>query len=158
VKAIYQMNLRYPGQNWSLTVDMAHKTGARDLSFVDASIGQKAIDAFNKLHAAEFGHIREGEVPEVTGVRLTTSVDTPAPTINKGFTAKKVIAKPNKTRRANLGQGFKDTPIFHGPDLKPGYEVMGPAVIEETFTTIVVYPGWKADMDDAGDYELTKVN
>jgi len=158
VKAIYQMNLRYPGQNWSLTVDMAHKTGTRDLSFVDANIGQKAIDAFNKLHAAEFGHIREGEVPEVTGVRLTTSVDTPAPTINKGFTAKKVIAKPNKTRRANLGQGFKDTPIFHGPDLKPGYEVMGPAVIEETFTTIVVYPGWKADMDDAGDYELTKVN
>jgi N-methylhydantoinase A len=158
VKAIYQMNLRYPGQNWSLTIDIAHKTGARDLSFVDASIGQKAIDGFNKLHAAEFGHIREGEIPEITGVRLTTSVDTPAPTISKGFTAKKVAAKPDKARRANLGQGFKDTPIFRGPDLKPGYEVMGPAIIEETFTTIVVYPGWKADMDDAGDYELTKVN
>jgi N-methylhydantoinase A len=34
---------------------------------------------------------------------------------------------------------------------------MGPAVIEETFTTIVVYPGWKAQVDDAGDYELRKV-
>lgn len=157
VKAIYQMNLRYPGQNWSLTIDIAHKTGARDLSFIDSSIGQKAIDGFNKLHAAEFGHIREGEIPEVTGVRLTTSVDTPAPTVLKGFTAKKINAKPNKTRRANLGEGFKDTPIFHGPDLKPGHEVIGPAIIEETFTTIVVYPGWKADMDDAGDYELTKV-
>lgn len=157
VKAVYQMNLRYPGQNWSLTVDIITKTGARDLSFIDTHIGQKAIDGFNKLHAAEFGHIREGEVPEITGVRLTTSVDTPSPVIDKGFTANKVIAKPHKTRRANLGQGFKDTPIFRGPDLKPGHEVMGPAIIEETFTTIVVYPGWKANMDDAGDYELTKV-
>jgi N-methylhydantoinase A len=33
---------------------------------------------------------------------------------------------------------------------------MMPAIIEETFTTIVVYPGWKAQLDDAGDYELTR--
>ncbi len=30
----------------------------------------------------------------------------------------------------------------------------GPAIIEENFTTIVVYPGWNARLDDAGDYEL----
>jgi N-methylhydantoinase A len=157
VKATYQMNLRYPGQNWSLTVDIASKTGARDLSFVDSNIGQKAIDAFNTMHAAEFGHIREGELPEITGVRLATSVETAAPNVTKGFSAKKYIAKPNKMRRANLGEGYKETPIFHGPDLKPGAAVMGPAVIEEIFTTIVVYPGWKANVDDAGDYELNKV-
>jgi N-methylhydantoinase A len=156
VKATYQMNLRYPGQNWSLTVDIASKTGARDLSFVNSNIGQKAIDAFNKMHAAEFGHIREGELPEITGVRLATSVETAAPTVTQGFSAKKYTAKPNKTRRANLGEGYQETPIFHGPDLKAGAEVMGPAVIEEIFTTIVVYPGWKANVDDAGDYELNK--
>ena len=59
--------------------------------------------------------------------------------------------------RANLGAGYQETPIHHGAELKPGHEVMGPAVIEETFTTIVVYPGWKAEVDDAGDYELTRV-
>jgi len=157
VTAVYQINLRYPGQNWSLTIDMATKKGARDLSFIDTHIGQKAIDGFNKQHAAEFGHIRAGELPEITGVRLATFVNTPTPPVGKGFTAAKVSAKPAKTRRANLGEGFKETPIFHGPDLKPGAEVMGPAIIEETFTTIVVYPGWKANVDDAGDYELTKV-
>lgn len=157
VKAVYQMNLRYPGQNWSLTVDIASKTGPRDLSFVDAAIGQKAIDAFNKMHVAEFGHIREGELPEITGVRLATSVDTPTPGVKKGFTAKAYVATHSKTRRANLGEGYKDTPIFYGPDLKAGAEVVGPAVIEEVFTTIVVYPGWKANVDDAGDYELNKI-
>jgi N-methylhydantoinase A len=47
--------------------------------------------------------------------------------------------------------------VFLGSDLKPGHEVVGPAIIEETFTTIVVYPGWRAHVDDAGDYELTRV-
>ena len=32
----------------------------------------------------------------------------------------------------------------------------GPAVIADTFTTIVVYPGWRAELDGAGDYVLTR--
>ena len=39
----------------------------------------------------------------------------------------------------------------------PGHEVTGPGIIQEVFTTIVVYPGWKARVDDAGDYEMTRV-
>ena len=56
---------------------------------------------------------------------------------------------------ANLGQGFNATDIYRGSDLGPGHFVPGPAIIEEAFTTIVVYPGWNARLDDAGDYELT---
>ncbi len=35
--------------------------------------------------------------------------------------------------------------------------VPGPSTIEESFTTIVVYPGWEAGLDEAGDYVLTRV-
>jgi N-methylhydantoinase A len=59
-------------------------------------------------------------------------------------------------RRANLGRGFEDTAIHRGPALSPGDVVPSPAVIEETFTTIVVYPGWEARVDDAGDYLLER--
>ena len=105
----------------------------------------------------EYGHIREGETPEIVGVRLATYVDTAAPEAGKGFSAPKAPAQVAKTRRANLGAGFQQTNIYRGGDLKPGHEVTGPAIIEESFTTIVVYPGWKAEVDDAGDYELTRV-
>ena len=64
---------------------------------------------------------------------------------------------PAKTRRANLGEGFKQTNVHRGIELKPGHEVIGPAIIEETFTTIVVYPGWKALLDDSGDYEMSRI-
>lgn len=156
VLATYQMSMRYPGQNWSLTFDVKTNQGLQDLSFVDGGLGDRAMAAFNKRHLEEYGHVREGEVPEITGVRLATHVDTPSPTVSKGFSAPIVAAKAAKTRRANLGQGYKDTNVFVGAALKPGHRVAGPAIIEETFTTIVVYPGWQAHVDDAGDYELIK--
>jgi N-methylhydantoinase A len=81
---------------------------------------------------------------------------TPSPEAKGGFTASGATPQPAKTRRANLGRGFAETPIYKGSDLAPGMEVPSPAIIEETYTTIVVYPGWKARIDDAGDYELVK--
>ena len=95
-------------------------------------------------------------LPEIAGVRLVAQVVTPSPDAKGGFTASGGTPKPAKTRRANLGKGYAETPIYLGVDLGPGDEVPSPAIIEETFTTIVVYPGWKARIDDAGDYELVK--
>jgi N-methylhydantoinase A len=154
--AHYQMKMRYPGQNWALAFDVKTNRGLHDLSFVDGALGSRAIDAFNARHMEEFGHIREGEMPEVTGVRLVTQIDTPSPSVARGFNASVKRAKAARQRRANLGNGFQPTDIIGSTDLEPGSEVIGPAIIEETFTTIVVYPGWKARVDDARDYELTR--
>ena len=55
------------------------------------------------------------------------------------------------------GRGFEPTQIYRGPDLAPGHVVSAPAIIEETFTTIVVYPGWEALVDDSGDYILSQL-
>ncbi|HYP62614.1 MAG TPA: hydantoinase/oxoprolinase family protein [Acidocella sp.] len=157
ISATYQFNMRYAGQNFALTFDL-HPNGAlHDLSFIDETIGERALALFNERHLAEYNHIREHELPEVIGVRLATHVVTPSPTVAMGFEAAAQEAKPAKTRRANLGQGFAETPIFYGADLKPGHLVTGPAIIHEVFTTIVVYPGWQARVDDTGDYELIRL-
>ncbi len=152
----YQLNMRYPGQNFSLSLDFKANGALHDLSFIDSGLGEKAIELFNQRHMAEYNHIREHEVPEIAGVRLAAYVETAMPDAKGGFTAQAGTPAPAKSRRANLGQGFKDTPVYLGLDLQPGMEVSSPAIIEETFTTIVVYPGWKARVDDAGDYELVK--
>ncbi|HMO69991.1 MAG TPA: hydantoinase/oxoprolinase family protein, partial [Novosphingobium sp.] len=156
VVANYRLNMRYPGQNFALTFDIQAGGRLDDLSFIDEGIGARAIALFNERHMAEYQHIREHELPEVTGVRLESFVDTASPPAAGGFTAPAKAATPAMHRRANLGQGFAETPIYLGKDLAPGMEVAAPAIIEETFTTIVVYPGWKARVDDAGDYELVR--
>jgi N-methylhydantoinase A len=158
VAARYQLNMRYPGQNWVLTFEVKKTQGLHDLSFVTDAIGRQAIESFNKRHMEEYGHIREEETPEITGARLTTYVETPSPIVAKGSKARRAAATVAKSRRANLGQGYQDTNVYRGSNLKSGHEVIGPAIIEETFTTIVVYPGWKAQVDAAGDYEMTRVD
>jgi N-methylhydantoinase A len=154
--ARYQVNMRYRGQNWALTFDMHRASGHRDLSFLNGDFSARVIEAFNRRHMAEYGHVRDGELPEIVGVRLATTAETPSPPVGAGFTAPRRAAVPAKTRSANLGGGYQLTDIYLGADLQPGHEVLGPAIIEETFTTIVVYPGWKALVDDAGDYELIR--
>ncbi len=156
VVANYQLNMRYPGQNFALTFNVKADAKLHDSSFIDAQLGARAIAQFNQRHMEEYNHIREHEIPEVTGVRLASHVVTPSPSAKSGFTAPMTAARPAKTRRANLGQGFAETPIYKGAELVPGNEVTGPAIIEESFTTIVVYPGWNARVDDAGDYELVR--
>ena len=156
VTARYQMNMRYPGQNFALTFTVSVEQGLGELTFIDDAIGQKAITAFNDKHMQEYGHIREYEIPEVTGVRLATSVNTASPVVASGFTAPAKLARKAKTRRANLGSGYRETDVYLGADLLPGHEITGPVIVEESFTTIVVYPDWKMLVDDAGDYELVR--
>jgi N-methylhydantoinase A len=154
IKAQYQVNMRYPGQNFALTFDVHAAERLGDLSFVDSSLSCRLIAAFNARHMSEYGHIREHEIPEITGVRLATHVPTPKPMTNNGGIVQQHDAKPKTARRANLGQGFAPTNIYRGADLGPGLIVTGPAIINENFTTIVVYPGWTCMVDAAGDYEL----
>ena len=155
IEARYQFNMRYPGQNFSLTFDV-HEGAVSDLAWLDESVGDRALELFNARHTEEYGHIREHELPEITGVRLVSRVPTSKPAASGGNRAVASEAKPSGSREVNLGNGYAETPIYAGADLAPGNRLAGPAVIAETFTTIVVYPGWSAVVDDAGDYELVR--
>jgi N-methylhydantoinase A len=55
--------------------------------------GRGPSPLFNDRHMQEYGHIREDETPEITGVRLATSVATPSPVAAKGFAAPLVPAR-----------------------------------------------------------------
>ncbi|KHK90911.1 hydantoinase/oxoprolinase family protein [Novosphingobium malaysiense] len=156
IRVNYQLNMRYPGQNFSLSLDYKADVPLGDLSFIGDDFGERAIELFNQRHMDEYAHIREHEIPEISGVRLAAHVETRTPKASGGFTPSGKAPTPAKKRRANLGEGFAQVPIYRGKDLEAGMEVMSPAIIEETFTTIVVYPGWKAQVDDAGDYQLVK--
>jgi N-methylhydantoinase A len=118
---------------------------------------ERVIGAFHQRHQDEYGHSRLAEPPEITGVRLVASVPVEKPEFGSGMTAVPSTPSPATTRSANLGRGFEETRIYRGSQLAPGCTIEAPAIIEETFTTIVVYPGWRATLDDAGDYVLERV-
>jgi N-methylhydantoinase A len=85
-----------------------------------------------------------------------SSAETPKPAFASGFTAPPRRPAPAATRRANMGRGFETVAIHRGASLAPGDAVPGPAIVEETYTTIAVHPGWTLRVDDAGDGVLAR--
>ena len=159
IHARYCVSLRYPGQNWSLAIDAAPAGLLGDREFATPALLGALRERFHARHEAEYGHRRESEEPEVTGVRLIASGEIAKPARR---TAEASAPPPPRDapirarRRANLGRGFEEIAIVDGAALVPGDFVRAPAVIEERFTTIVVYPGWQARVDGAGDYLMER--
>jgi N-methylhydantoinase A len=44
--------------------------------------------------------------------------------------------------------------VYSGTALGPRQAILGPAIIEEPFTTVVVYPGQRAVVDAGGNYVI----
>ena len=45
---------------------------------------------------------------------------------------------------------FVTTPVYDGAKLLVGNVIVGPAIIEEITTSIVVFPGWQVRLDNPG--------
>ncbi|HEX4729952.1 MAG TPA: hydantoinase/oxoprolinase family protein [Solirubrobacterales bacterium] len=150
-----QLNFRYPGQNWSLTVVAGKMKGAVDTSFFDAAAMETAIEEFHAEHEREHTYARRGERPELTGVRVITTSAVPHPEFAGGTPAPLEPTQAG-SREADLGSGFAAVPVYRGEEMASGHRFSGPAIIDETFTTIVVNDGWSAAVDAAGDYVLTR--
>ena len=48
----------------------------------------------------------------------------------------------------------RQTPVYAGKSLGAGDRIIGPAVIEEVTTTIVIEPDWTAELHGSGVYLL----
>jgi len=51
-----------------------------------------------------------------------------------------------------------DTPVYRRSTLQPGHRLMGPAFIVEDASTVVVDPGWSAEVDAFGNLVLTAIH
>ena len=58
---------------------------------------------------------------------------------------------------SETARDFLDTPIYRGADLSHGQSFVGPAIIEEATTTILVGPGDRVTVDALNNYMVTFV-
>ncbi|HMJ37856.1 MAG TPA: hydantoinase/oxoprolinase family protein [Baekduia sp.] len=152
----FQLNFRYPGQNWSLAVPVAQREGSADVSWFDEAALAEAVAGFHRIHEEEHTYARHGETPELTSVRAIVSTPVRHPDLGGAGTPGTDTTMSGRTRRADLGAGFCEVAVHDGSTLTPGASVAGPAIVEEQFTTIVVNDGWTATVDAVGDYVLAR--
>jgi N-methylhydantoinase A len=136
------LDLRYSGQSYELTIPFLDDIG-------------RSIHDFHAEHERRFGYADPHERIQVVNVRLKARGVTTAPALDQPAAQPGSVVEPLMTRPvvfASLeGPAKHDTPVFERTDLKPGYDLLGPAIITQYDTTTVVPPGWHVQVDAPGN-------
>ncbi|HET9244066.1 MAG TPA: hydantoinase/oxoprolinase family protein [Gaiella sp.] len=145
VEFLRQVDLRYVGQSFELSVSL----GARRFDAAEArSLGER----FHAEHARVYGFSAPGEPVEVVSLRLTTvgRIEKPAPRPLEAATS---LPEPKERRQVFFAEagGFVDCPVYERYTLGAGATFAGPAVVEELDSTVVVQPGYGAEVDPTGN-------
>jgi len=141
--------MAYPGQNFDMSVPVPEAESLGEAGLLDLA------ERFHDQHEHDRGFSFRNQQPVLRGVRLVARGRTPKPErLADVGTLTRAESARRETRPVHFGDGFVDTPVFAGPELGPGAEVHGPALVEEPFTVLVVPPGARARVDDQANYEL----
>jgi len=141
---IHSADMAYAGQIHSLRVVVDTEWSAARLE-----------QAFNDAYREKFGNTLEGMPAVVVNIR-TTVIGTRTGSAMPN-TASFLQGQPVASARRPVYFGaWHDTPIYQRSALGPGMSFNGPAIVEQTDTTVVIEPDMKASVDERGNL-LVKV-
>lgn len=148
VEARRFMNLCYPGQTFDMAVPVVSSNGhLKPRALTDT------VERFHSLHEELHTYASRDELPILRGLRLTLIGVTDKPQLPTF--GRSTARPPLKGRRlAYFGGRFVATPIYDGPRIRVGQRIVGPAIIEEPFTTIVLHAKQVASLDRFGNYHV----
>jgi N-methylhydantoinase A len=138
------LDLRYVGQQWDITVPVGRR--------FDPAIIRKDFDA---EHDRLFGHTQPQGIIEITKLRVTGIGALPPLTVSR-LPAATGEARACERRPVWIDErrGWVETAIYRGLELGPGHRLVGPAIIDEATTTILVGVGDTLTVDESGNYSI----
>jgi len=154
MRFIRQMDLRYFGQSYELTIPTSKP-------FTEEVL-HRTVENFHRKHMAIYGYAVKSEPVELVNVKLIAVglVEKPKlkanPLRGKKPSKDTVIAKRKVFFEQN--NDYIETSVYRRERLKAGNLIDGPAVIEQYDATTIVYPGWTASVDKFGNIVLSIAN
>ena len=128
------LHVRYDGTDTALPVGFEH-----------GSIAQ-AKAAFEAAHKAQFGFIYKDKPTVVEAVVLEGRDGSARGLSEQEASLEEMPAEASEVRKIFTEGAWHDAGIFRRAGMKPGHKVSGPALIIESHQTIVVEPGWLAEI------------
>lgn len=129
-------DLRYVGQQWSLPVAVK----ALDVAAIRAE--------FETRHQRQFGHIQPNGQIEIVHLRLT-GIARLSQVEHRRQPMTDRAPEPHERREVHLDaeSDFQNVPVYDGNRMQPGQTLNGPAMIEESNTTILIGSGDRLEVD-----------
>ena len=126
-------DVRYKGQGWELTIQVPENVN-------------EIRKVFEDKHLATYGFVMSDREIEIITIRVFAIRRRVTPKISPTFGNEN---KPKEIRKVLIEDDWVNTEVYVREKLPKGFEIRGPAIIEEYSSTIVVKPGWKALVDDS---------
>ncbi len=146
------LDMRYVGQVHECTVEV-------DNFEIGAETVERLKDAFHRRHEQLYTYAEPNNTVEIVNIESTLYGLVAKPGDKALAKGGNVDASLKGTRQAIFSADGKRqrVPVHDGAKLGAGDVVTGPAIIEETTTTIVIEPGWRAELHESGSYVVTPV-
>ncbi len=148
LRMLRSAGMRYRGQSYEVSVPVGAMAGAADI----ATLAKR----FHDGHRRRYGHMAESEAVEIVNFQVTAVGEIPKPRFHELATPE--IAQepsPQGMRKVYFSANEPvEVPVFRRATLTRGMVAEGPAVVEEKTSTIVLYPGQRAQVDGYLNIEI----
>ena len=127
-----QADMRFKGQSYELTIDLPREG--------DPIAG--AIAAFHRRHEDFYGHANRAAAVEFVNLRTIHAFPAATCKGEASSQTRAIASQPAGKRQAYFEDygGFVDTPVHDRAALGTGDVLVGPAIIEQSDTTLVIHP------------------
>ncbi|MEQ8327689.1 MAG: hydantoinase B/oxoprolinase family protein, partial [Parvibaculum sp.] len=138
------LHLRYDGSDTALETGFANRDR------------MSALENFKAAHRAQFGFSFENKTVMVEAVEVSAASRGMAGMGHSEARPEARVPETKDRRSIRFGGERHDTKVFRRPDLTPGDRMEGPALVIEDNQTIVVEPGWTAEVTALDHIVLTR--
>jgi N-methylhydantoinase A len=141
-----EIDLHYLGQQWDTRVVLG-----------DGALAEESLRAgFEREYERLYGHLQPEGGIEIAKLRVIAFGMLPPLSPASLAPAETRSPAACEHRRVFVGgrDGWAETPVYAGADLRPGNAVAGPLVIEEATTTLFAAPGDTVEIDAAGNFVI----
>ncbi|HMK81953.1 MAG TPA: hydantoinase/oxoprolinase family protein [Xanthobacteraceae bacterium] len=135
----HSADMRYRGQAFDIEVAIPRAVS-------DARSAAGLYELFHAEHERLYGFREERGVVEVVTARVTVSAEVCKVPLRRAQ-AKQRGAPPHSAREVYHDGKRITYAVYQRADLAAGARIEGPAIIEQSDTTIPVLPGWQATVD-----------
>jgi 5-oxoprolinase (ATP-hydrolysing) len=145
-KVTQKVNLKYQGTDSTLTVDFVPEVGVMR-------------SHFETEHQSRYGFIQPQKsiVVESVSVEVIQRMDTPQEASMTRTRLLDEFPHPVETVQIYTHNAWQETPIYRREHLEPDDILVGPAIIVEKISTIVVEPNWTARLTEKNHLILERL-
>jgi N-methylhydantoinase A len=113
------------------------------------------LERFHRIREEMLSSPTRDQEPFLHGLRMRAHGLSKKPELARVARARVPVSVARKgRRRAYFEGGFATVPVYEGSALRAGHRIKGPAIVDEGFTTVVVNPEHRAEIDERGNYRI----